>query len=146
MAPIESKLTFEKVIRTNAQIEALYELLKRRNYNISNINCPALNEHIEFVRNHPYRAWYLVKINFDYIGTAYLLKNNCIGINLVSDFDAFPSVVQLILEKHKPLKEIKSVRPSFFYINIAPDNKAVEYQLAKLNAQKIQSTFILIPT
>ena len=73
------------------------------------------------------------------------MKNNCIGINLISDIHLFPTVVKLILKTHKPLKEIKSVRPSYFYINIAPDNIEIEDQLAKINAPKIQSTFILSP-
>lgn len=146
MPLIEREIKLEKVIGTEAQIRMLFDILKTRTHNISNKVNPLLNEHIRFVRNHPYRAWYLIKMNLNYIGTAYLMKSNCVGINLFSNVDVFPYVVQLILEKHKPLKEIKSVRPPFFYINIAPNNKEVKYQLTKLNAQLIQSTFILTPT
>jgi hypothetical protein len=73
------------------------------------------------------------------------MENNCVGINLITNFDLFPNIVKTILKKHKPLKEIKSVRPPYFYINIAPDNEEGEAQLMKLHAQKIQSTFILTP-
>ena len=142
---IESTVTLEKIIGTDVQIETLFDLLNRRVHNISNKVYPQLAEHIEFVRNHPYRVWYLVKINVNCIGAAYIMKNNCIGINLISDIHLFPTLVKLILKTHKPLKEIKSVRPSYFYINIASDNIEIEDQLAKINAPKIQSTFILSP-
>lgn len=143
MVLVESGVEIEKVTGTFSQIEALYDLLKKRKYNISNVVIPGFNEHIDFVRNHPYRAWYLVRNKVGYIGSVYVMRNNCVGINLISDIDMFPAVVQLILKKHKPLKEVKSVRPPFFYINIAADNSEVEHQLIKLNAHKLQSTFIL---
>ena len=58
----------------------------------------------------------------------------------------FPIIVYKILKKHKPLEEIKSIRPPYFYINIHPENKNIEAQLIKLNAQKIQTTFVLTLT
>lgn len=146
MTLIDSRVVLEKITGTDDQIRSLYDILIKRAHNISNTTSPSLDEHIKFAQNHPYRIWYLVKANSDYIGSAYLMENNCVGINLIMNFDLFPSVVKTILKRHKPLKEIKSVRPSYFYINIAPDNEEVETQLIKLNAQKIQSTFILTST
>ncbi len=146
MTFIDNTITLEKVTGANDQIRALYDILIKRTYNISNRTLPSIEEHIKFAQNHPYRTWYLVKDESDYIGSAYLMKNNCVGINLIKNFELFPNIVNKILKKHKPLKEVKSVRPSYFYINIAPENKQIEAQLMKLNAQKIQSTFILTPT
>jgi hypothetical protein len=146
MTFIDNTITLEKVTGTDDQIRALYDILIKRTYNISNTTLPSIEEHTKFAQNHPYRTWYLVKDDSDYIGSAYLMKNNCVGINLITNFDLFPNVVNKILKKHKPLKEVKSVRPSYFYINIAPENEQIEAQLMKLNAQKIQSTFILTPT
>ena len=123
------------------QINVLFQLLKKRKYNISNTSLPTINSHIEFVKNHPYRAWYLIKSDGIYIGTTYVMKNNCIGISLIDDVSTFPQVVKLISKKHKPLKEIKSVRPSNFYINIAPNNILIESQLINLGAIKIQSSY-----
>ncbi len=143
MTLIDSTVTLEKVIGTNDQIRALYEMLIKRDYNISNRISPSIKEHIKFVQNHPYRIWYLVKANSAYIGSAYLMENNCVGINLIMNFDWFQNIVKMILRKHKPLKEIKSVRPPYFYINIAPDNEEIKAQLIKIHAQQIQSTFIL---
>jgi len=146
MTFIDNTITLEKVTGADDQIRALYDILIRRTYNISNKTLPSIEEHIKFTQNHPYRTWYLVKDDSDYIGSAYLMKNNCVGINLIKNFELFPNIVNKILKKHKPLKEVKSVRPSYFYINIAPENEQIEAQLMKLNAQKIQSTFILTPT
>jgi len=146
MTFIDNTITLEKVTGADDQIRALYDILIRRTYNISNKTMPSIEEHIKFTQNHPYRTWYLVKDDSDYIGSAYLMKNNCVGINLIKNFELFPNIVNKILKKHKPLKEVKSVRPSYFYINIAPENEQIEAQLMKLNAQKIQSTFILTPT
>jgi hypothetical protein len=146
MTSIDRVVTLEKVTGTGVQIRALYEILIKRTHNISNTAHPLLEEHIKFVKNHPYRVWYLIKANSNYIGSVYLMENNCVGINLIVDFDPFPNIVKKIIKKHKPLKEIKSVRPPYFYINVAPNNKEIENQLMRLNARKIQSTFILTAT
>lgn len=143
---IDSPVNLEKVTGTEDQIRALYDILIKRTHNISNTTSPSIEEHIKFVQNHPYRIWYLVKTNSDYIGSVYLMENNCVGINLIRNIDLFQNIVKTILEKHKPLKEIKSVRPSYFYINITPDNEEIQTQLMKLHAQKIQSTFIITST
>ena len=137
------KITLEKVIGDESQIKVLFQLLKNRKHNISNTSLPTINSHIKFVKNHPYRAWYLIKSNGNYIGTTYVMENNCIGISLILDVSNFPKIIELISKKHKPLKEIKSVRPSNFYINIVPNNKRIESQLNKLGAKKIQSTYSL---
>ncbi len=143
---MDNAITLVKITGTEDQILALYDILIKRTHNISNTTAPTIEEHKKFAQNNPYRIWYLVKANSDYIGTAYLMENNCVGINLITNFDLFPTIVNRILKKHKPLNEIKSVRPPYFYINISPENEQVEAQLVKLNAQKIQSTFILTPT
>ena len=146
MTIIDNKITLQKVTGTDDEIRALYDILIKRTHNISNTKSPSLEEHLEFVQNHPYRIWYLVKYNSDYIGSAYLMENNCVGINIITNYELFPIVVNKILKKHKPLEEIKSIRPPYFYINIHPENKNIEAQLIKLNAQKIQTTFVLTLT
>ncbi len=138
-------MILEKVIGTDDQIKILFKILKKRTHNISHITLPSIAEHLKFVRHHPYRAWYLIKIGYSYVGSAYLMKNNCIGVNLISNADLLPYVLKIILKRHKPLKEIKSIRPPYFHINVSPENKEIEYQLVKLNAKKIQSTFS-VPT
>jgi len=137
------KIILEKIIGDESQIKILYQLLKNREHNISNVSLTDFNSHIKFVKKHPYRAWYLIKLNGKYIGSTYIMESNCIGISLISDVLNFPKIVELVSRKHKPLKEIKSVRPPGFYINIAPNNKKIEMQLKKLGAKKIQLTYSL---
>lgn len=139
-------VTLERVNGTDGQIRELYEILIKRTHNISNTKLPSFKEHVKFVKNHPYRIWYLITANSDCIGSAYIMEDNCVGINLIKNFDFFQNVVKTILKKHKPLKEIKSVRPPYFYINVAVSNKEVEAELIKVQAKKIQSTFILKST
>ena len=62
-----------------------------------------LNSHIKFVKNHPYRAWYLIKSNGIYIGNTYGMESNCIGVSLIDDVLNFSQVVELISKKHKPI-------------------------------------------
>ena len=139
---IEKKIIkIEKIIGGENQIEVLYGLLKTREHNISNITFPSVSEHIKFVKNHPYRAWYLIKANNFYVGSAYILESNCIGVSILDDASIFSQVIHLIFKKHKPLKEIKSIRPPHFYINIAPNNKKIESQLVRIGANKIQLTY-----
>ncbi|CAN1514160.1 hypothetical protein MCEHALHM7_00906 [Methylophilaceae bacterium] len=138
-------IKFEKIIGNKNQIDTLFQLLKNRIYNISNVSIPTLEAHIKFVKNHPYRAWYLIKANGLYVGSAYVMENNCIGISLLDNALIFSEVVNFILKKHKPLKEIRSLRPSHFYINIAPKNKKIESQLIRIGASKIQSTYSFAP-
>jgi hypothetical protein len=139
-------ITLEKIIGDDRQIKVLFQLLKNRKHNISNTSLPTTNAHVKFVKNHPYRAWYLIKSNENYIGSTYVMENNCIGVSLIFDISNFSQVVELISKKYKPLKEIKSVRPSNFYINVAPNNKKIVSQLNKLGAKKIQSTYTLPST
>jgi hypothetical protein len=112
----------EKIHGSGDQINILFQLLKIREHNISNLSAPTFNEHTQFVKNHPYRAWYLIKVNNLYVGSVYIMRSNCIGVFLQKDASIFPRVINMINQKHKPLKEIKSVRPPHFYINISPNN------------------------
>ena len=76
-----STLVLERITGTKAQIFNLYELLKKREKTISHKILPSFKEHTHFVRNHPYRIWYLIKSKNQFIGSVYLLNNNCLGIS-----------------------------------------------------------------
>ncbi|MBE3024360.1 hypothetical protein [Janthinobacterium sp. GW458P] len=136
-------IKLEKIIGSEKQIEILFQLLKNREHNISNVSIPTFDQHIKFVKNHPYRAWYLIKVDGLYVGSSYVMESNCLGISLLNDASILPQVIDMIYKKHKPLKEIKSIRPPHFYINIAPENRIIESQLNRIGAIKIQSTYSL---
>tara|TARA_Y200000002_G_scaffold341016_1_gene311926 strand:- start:86 stop:523 length:438 start_codon:yes stop_codon:yes gene_type:complete len=125
-------------------IEVLYNLLKERIHNISHKKLPEFNEHKLFVLNHPYRKWFLVKSNNIYIGSIYILENNCMGININSDdLDVIKKCIQCILSSVKPLPGIKSLRNENFNVNISPDNKKMCKLLNELNAKLIEHTYII---
>jgi hypothetical protein len=141
------KIIVPKLVRikkNDVHIKALYDILKNRKFNISNQNLPTFSEHKLFVLNNPYRAWYLIEVNKLFVGTMYLLKNNCIGI-YVEEQNKYliEKIIGWVLENKKPLPEIKSVRTSDFHINIAPNNKIISSVLRKMGATPIQLTYSL---
>jgi hypothetical protein len=141
------KIILPKLVRVkknDVHIKALYELLKNRKFNISNQNLPTLSEHKLFVLNNPYRDWYLIKVNKFFVGTMYLLKDNCIGIYVEEQNKyVIEKTIEWVLRNKKPLSGIKSVRVSDFNINIAPNNKIFSSVLRKMGATPIQLTYSL---
>jgi hypothetical protein len=141
---IQKVISFEKVTGNSKQIICLYDLLKARKYNISHQITPTLKQHSHFVKNNPYRAWYLLKTENAYVGAVYLLKNNSIGFScLENKYWIIEQTIKFIQNKHKPLKEIKSLRPPYFYLNIPITNKKLIKYFDSSNARKIQMTFAL---
>lgn len=139
-----SSVKLEKINGNKGQIDALYELLRRRRHNISHTSIPTIDDHTKFVTNHPYRAWYLIKFDGHYVGSTYILDSNCIGFSTLGDDDLIlPEVLNFMFKKHKPLKEIKSLRPPYFFINISPSNEKLKSQLERLGAKNIQVTYSL---
>jgi len=139
-----SAIKFEKITGMKKQQDVLFELLKKRRHNISHSSNPTKIEHNKFVTNNPYRAWYLIENNNQYIGSVYILKNNCIGIDILNDrYEILSTVLDFIFRRFKPLKEIKSERPRNFFINISPNNRKMKSQLDKIGARKIQVTYAL---
>lgn len=141
------KIILPKLIRikkNDVHIKALYELLKNRKFNISNQNLPTFKEHELFVLNNPYRAWYLIEFKKLFVGTIYLLKDNCIGIYVEEQNKyVIEKTIEWVLRNKKPLPPIKSVRASDFHINIAPNNKIMSSALRKMGATTIQLTYSL---
>ncbi len=139
-----NEITLTKVEGTEQQVNDLYNLLKNRSFNISHKSTPSYDEHYEFVMKNPYIAWYLIYENFKCIGSCYVMDSNCISVSLIDGSEKFLStVLDFIIQNHSPLKEIKSVRPPNFYINIPTNNALMKEQVAKLGWTEIQTTFSL---
>ena len=138
-----SGVTLRRVTRSQEDVETLYELLKKRKYNITNIEVPAFEDHALFVNNHPYRIWYMIMRDSTCFGSVYIMDTNCIGITLMRYFELYSAIMKAVMAMHKPLDEIKSVRPPFFFVNISPNNRIIKRQLSKLRAQKLQVTYRL---
>lgn len=137
-------IELEKIVGNEVQTQVLYSLLKKRKFNISNTRIPKFSDHVKFVMGHPYRVWYLVKVNEKYIGTTYILKNNTIGVSIEPHEKKYLiALLELMLKKHKPLKEIKSVRPPYFYVNCAPKNLQLIMALEASGFKEIQRTYLI---
>ena len=94
-----------------------YRLLKLRNSSISHKKEPTFEEHKNFVINHPYRFWFLVKSSKEYIGSVYLKHDNSIGLNIIDGFSNLTKeVLQKVVNSFEPLPPSKSMRNSHFIV------------------------------
>ena len=139
------ELEFREVTFKNCDIDMLYELLKNRgDHSISHKKMPSLKDHRDFVKNHPYRKWYIVLKNGSAYGTFYILKDNCVGLFLRKWYSSEVKIVlDWIKKNHQPLSAIPSVRRDTFFINVSPQNSALINILNELKSNKIQLTFAL---
>lgn len=139
-------ITFEPVQKTEEHALVLYDLLLSRDVsqNISHQSAPDLDEHKEFVFNHPYRAWYLVKKNSEYIGSVNVLESNTIGLYIPSsENDAIKKAIEFLKENYDPLPPIKSIRQSRFIINVAMSNKKLQKIISDIGGKSVQVTYVL---
>ena len=126
------------------KVSFLYNLLKRRSHKISHTTIPSFFEHRKFVRNHPYRAWFLIQRRNNYIGSIYVYKNNGIGISVESGKEnCIRPAIKNLLEKIKPLEAIKSVRHAEFGVYAAPTDKKLIAVLKGMGSYFAQVTFLL---
>ena len=140
--PSPTIISLEEVSGTKAQIKALYQFLERRKHSISHQEMPSLKTHEEFVKKHPYRKWWMVKVEEKWAGTVYLSQENSVGINLQTlDSNLICKIIKQVMSKNEPLPAIPSVRPGYFYINVAPQNTALRFALDDLGAKLTQNSF-----
>lgn len=140
--PSPTTISLEEVTGTENQIKELYQLLERREHSISHEEMPSLETHEKFVKKHPYRKWWMVKVEEKWAGTVYLTQENSLGINLQThDSNLLCKIIQQVRSKNKPLPSIPSVRPGYFYVNVAPHNAALRFALDDLGAKLTQNSF-----
>ena len=138
-------MDFELVIPTSAQIETLYAQLKNRSHNISHKSVPSFDEHTEFVQNHPYRKWIIVKDTEIAIANVYIQYNNSIGLNVDSliTCEQINKILKGIYASHSPLPAVPSVRFGEFFLNVATANKMLQKKLTRLGFSEVERTFVL---
>ena len=123
-------------------VKKLFFFLNKRRFNISNKKITDYETHHNFVKNNPYRKWFLVKSNHDYIGSIYVLYNNGIGIDLdESNYNLIQYILDIFLSIVKPLMEVPSLRTNKFHINIPPENEKLIEICKNLGAKKTQCTY-----
>ena len=109
-----------------ANKNTIYEFLKNRAFNISHSELPSFEIHENFVKDNPYKAWYLVQRNKKFLGSFYIKYDNSIGLNMI-EFSSkiIEEILNFIKNNFTPEKSSPSEIPPFFYINTSSKNKAV---------------------
>lgn len=131
---------FKQILEDDAEL--LFELLKKRTHSISHQHLPSKDEHVSFVRSHPYRYWALVYREAKPIGTVYLQVDNSIGLNLLEpSLIDVSTVLRYVQDNFKPLKEIKSKVPSYFFVNVSNENILLKNILLQLGSVPIQVSY-----
>lgn len=131
------------------KVRFLYELLRERprEANISHSELPAFHVHRHFVRERPYRAWYIVANEAGrFVGCVYATMMNEVGIFILRAHQrrgyARAAVVAL-RERLEPLASAESLRRGRWLAHVAPDNQASHALFRALGAQVIQVTYLL---
>lgn len=117
----------------------LWTLLLERDewMNISHKEMPTWEQHVAFVDNPPYEAWYFITRDMEIVGSVYLTKQNEIGIHLFRAFRGErigPKAVCLLIDKHGRRK---------YLANIAPNNAGSAVMFQNLGFRLIQRTYAL---
>ena len=138
-------MQLEDVVPTTEQIEILYDQLKNRIHNISHKKIPTLEDHKLFIKNNPYRAWYIIKDSNCMIGNIYVQFDNSIGLNCKNDISEvqIKNIFNLIRSRISPLEAKSSVRSGNFFINVASSNKSLQRKLSSIGLEETQRTYIL---
>ena len=140
-------ITFKRIEEKQSKkdIETLYDLLSKKNHSISHEVMPDFEEHKNFVKSNPYRAWYLIYFKEEAVGSFYLSNDNSVGINIeeYQDIECMKEILIFIKNNHSPLKPIKSKRAAKFHIHISPENSFLRNSLEKLSKKLIQITYLI---
>ena len=122
----------------------LWTLLQERTQqqSISHKDMPEWWEHINFVDNHPYKAWYLICEHrciprmWKKLGAIYLTDRNEIGIQ--------------VFDRHKgkglgraSVEQLMRLHPGPFYANINPHNDPSIGFFEDMGFKHIQNTYVL---
>ena len=139
------KISFEKIIPNEKQVNELYFLLSKRKFSISHKKRPTLREHRDFVfKKNQYVVWYLLYKDKNLAGSVYINEDNSIGINLleINIYD-LKKIINYIKKKHKPLPLIKSLRSGEYFINVASADSKLIKILKQIKLMEIQRTFLV---
>ena len=138
------QVQFEKVMPSNEQIKVLFDLLEQRLHRIS---CKEISyrEHQRFVKSHPYRDWFLIRVRSEYVGSFYVSKENTIGINVWDEHTplAVPCIINFVKKNFKPLPAIPSVRNGNFAINVPQSSVHLARSLEAIGARVAQVTYFM---
>ena len=138
------------VYREPTAIAVLYALLQQRpaESRISHQAMPTYQQHIAFVKSMPYRMWFLIRVDGEFVGDLHATHLNEIGVFLFAAHRGKgygAQAVKLFMARHKPLAAIPAKRVRRWLAHIAPENDAVASFFRKLGFRKVQTTWQSAP-
>jgi pseudaminic acid synthase len=137
-----------KIKPTTSQIKILYNLLNNRSKNISHKKMPSYSSHSKFVKNNPYRAWWILQDSNNennILGLAYINYDNSVGLHINFSGISF-SASYFINKVKKNLKTLKAQKSKIFkdyYFNVSPKNVELIDWLAESGYKENQRSFSL---
>ena len=125
------------------QIERLFIQLRKRQYSISHKKAPSFSLHSSFVKNLPYRVWFIIKINKLDCGNIYVQYDNSIGLNCCDELcsEEIREVLDYVTSKVKPLKFKPSIRSKNFFLNLASTNIDLQGKLVSIGYMEKQRSY-----
>ena len=139
------KLSLHNIIPTELQIKELYSQLQRRLYQISHKSMPPFEMHERFVKNNPYRAWFIIEIDNEFIGNVYIQFDNSVGLNCEDKITSgqIQKILDIIGSKFQPLEAINSIRRDGFFLNVSSANLSLQRKLNSLSLMEIQRSYAI---
>lgn len=127
----------------------LWNLLEERTaeQSISHKGMPTAEEHLAFVSKPPYRIWYLIKADEEYVGSLYLTPRNEIGIAIFKDKQGMgygkAAVQKLMARWGKALAGRRIGLPKGFVANINPANERSAQFFKSMGFELVQHSYFL---
>lgn len=126
------------VYGNTAAPEVLYRLLGERTpqQSISHRRMPTWAEHLAFVNAipHPYPHWYLLQVNGDFVGSAYLTDRREVGLFLFERYQGEGYGVEA-------MNLLALAHPGPLLANIAPGNELSQRFFRRLGFRAVQVTY-----
>ena len=138
------KLNLEKVISHEKQILKLFNSLESRSHFISHKEMPEYSSHEEFVRNNPYRVWYMVNLNNTFVADLYVQNDNSIGLNNFENLEinTIHEVLEKLFIEISPLQAIPSKRFGKFFFRISSSNLILQKKIESLGYFSSEYTYV----
>lgn len=140
----EGKISFEElsIPPSSHQLRYLFQLLAIRKYPISHSKMPTMEEHCQFVSNHPYYKWMIVLIDGEMAGSLYFAFDNSVGLHVADSYEWLTTNILIrVFREFTPLPPSPSAVRNEFFFNVSPHNQTLIDSLNKIGCNLIQLSF-----
>ena len=134
------------VYREPTAAQVLYALLQQRplESRISHQTMPTYQEHLKFLQVCPYRMWFLIRVDGEFVGDIHATENNEIGVFLFQQYRGLrygKQALQLFISRHRPLPAVPAVRVQAWLAHIAPENDLAKHFFEDAGFHKVEETY-----